>query len=143
MAYISKAQVQEKRKLINQLCKEYRIHATVSGSNSSEITVTIRSGVIDFLANHVETVKRDFTNNKQHIENAEWHAKRGHFTINQHCVNHQFSGIALDFMEKLFVIVKLYHYKDDKIPVYFNYAWYIDVKIGEWDKPYELIKTKD
>ena len=144
MAYITKEQLQEKRKLITQLCKTYGVTATVSGSNSSAITVTIRKGVIDFLANHVETVKRDSTNNKNHVDNAQFYANRGHFTINKYYIDKQFSGVALDFLENLLSILKQGHYDNSDIMTdYFDCAWYIDIKIGEWDKPYELIKTKD
>ena len=143
MAYITKVQIQEKRKLIKQLCKAYGVTATVSGSNSSAITVTISEGIINFLANHVETVKRDVTNNKQHIENAEWHSTRGYFKINHYCIDRQFSGIALDFMEQLLAILENAHSDTDVVIKYFYVPWHIVVKIGDRDKPYEVIKSRD
>ena len=141
MAHISKQQVQEKRKLIAQLCKVYGVTATVSGSNSSKITITIRKGVIDFLVNHVETVKRDFTNSDNNIASAQWHAKHGFFVVNQYYIDRQFSGIVLDFMNKLLSIIKSDHYyNSDAVSDYFDHAFYISIKIGEWNKPYLLVK---
>ncbi len=141
MAYITKEQVQEKRKLVNQLCKKYGVSATVSGSNSSKITITIRKGVIDFLGNHVETLRHDITNNQQHIESAKWYMNRGYLPVNRYCVKNRFSGIALDFMNELLDIVETGHYDNsDPMSEYFDVAWYIEITIGKPNKPYVLTK---
>ena len=141
MAYISTEQVQEKRKLINQLCKKYGVSATVSGSNSIKITVTIRSGVIDFLDNHIETLRHDITNNQQHIENAKWYTNRGYLPVNRYRVKNSFSGIALIFMNELLDIVEAGHYDNsDPMSEYFDVAWYIGITIGKLSKAYLLTK---
>ena len=141
MAYISTEQVEEKRKLINQLCKKYGVSATVSGSNSIKITVTIRSGVIDFLDNHIETLRHDITNNQQHIENAKWYTNRGYLPVNRYRVKNSFSGIALIFMNELLDIVETGHYDNsDPMSEYFDVAWYIEITIGKLSKAYLLTK---
>lgn len=140
MAYISKEQVQEKRKLISALCKKYGITATVSGSNSSTLTVTIRKGTIDFLGNYVDTVSNDWTNYQQQKDNALFYKKRGYMTVNHYWLDRQFSGIALDFMLELLEIMKIGHYDNSDIMTdYFDTAWYIGINVGEWNKPYILV----
>lgn len=141
MAYITKAEIQEKRKQVNALCKLYGVSATVSGANTSSVTVTIRKGKIDFLANHVDTVKAHWVTNDQQInDNAEWHAKRGYFNCNHYYLDRQFSEEVLEFLEKLLVILKIGHYDNtDVMSDYFECAWYIDIKIGQWNKPYLLV----
>lgn len=140
MAYISKEQVQEKRKLVSALCKEYGIQSTVSGANSSTLTVTIRKGSIDFLGNYVDTIENDsyvIGNGKIAAEHA---IKVGHMSVNHYCIDRQFSGIALEFMNELLQIMKIGHYDySDSMCDYFNCAWYIGINVGEWDKPYVLI----
>ena len=139
MAYISKVQVEEKRKLINELCKRHKVSATVSGANTGAITVTIRKGAIGFLGNHVETVNGNFTNNQQHIENAEGSAKKGYFYVNPYYTNMQFSGTVLEFISELLSILKDGHYDNsDVISDYFECAWYYYIMIGTYDKPYQL-----
>lgn len=139
MAYISKAQVDEKRKLINQLCKRHKVSATVSGSNTGTITVTIRKGAIGFLGNHVETVNRGFTNNQQNIDNAQWYAKKGYFYVNPYYTNMQFSGTVLEFISELLSILRDGHCDNsDVMSDYFECAWYYHIKIGTHDKPYLL-----
>ena len=140
MAYISKEQVQEKRGLISALCKEYGIRATVSGSNSSTITVTIRKGWIDFLGNYVDTVGNNWLNCQQEKDNALFYKKRGYMTVNHYFLDRQFSGIALEFMLKLLAIMKIGHYTNSDIMTdYFDTAWYTGINVGEWGKPYVLI----
>lgn len=139
MAYITKEQVQEKRRLISALCKEYGVTATVSGANSSALTVTIRKGKIDFLGNYVETVNTNWLNCQQQKDNALFYKKRGHMMANHYCIEKQFSGIALDFMMELLTIMKIGHYDhSDAMTDYFDIAWYIEINIGVWDKPYIL-----
>lgn len=139
MAYITKEQVQEKRGLISALCKEYGITATVSGSNSSTLTVTIRKGWIDFLGNYVDTVKSIIAQDGRHIDLAQQRKNSGYFQVNHYYLDRQFSGIALDFMLELLAIMKIGHYDhSDAMVDYFNCAWYIGINVGEWNKPYIL-----
>lgn len=139
MAYITKSEVQEKRKLISALCKEYGITATVSGANSSTLTVTIRKGKIDFLGNYVDTVSGNWINSQQQKDNALFYKKRGHMAVNHYYIDMQFSGIAFDFMMELLQIMKIGHYDhSDSMADYFDVAWYNGINIGEWNKPYIL-----
>lgn len=142
MAYISKPEIQEKRKQINALCIQYGVSATVSGANTSSVTVTIRKGKTDFLGNHVDTVKANWvTNDQQIIDNAEWHVKRGYFTCNHYYLDRQFSGDALEFLEQLLVILKIGHYDNSNAMIdYFDTAYYIHINIGQWNKPYLLTR---
>ena len=115
MAYITKEQVQEKRRLISALCKEYGVTATVSGSNSSTLTVTIRKGKIDFLGNYVDTVSNDWLNGQQQRDNALFHKNKGYFKVNEYYLEKQFSGIVLDFMMELLQVMKIGHYDHSDI----------------------------
>lgn len=139
MAYISKKQVQEKRRIITALCKEYGVTATVSGSNSSTLTVTIRKGWIDFLGNHVGTVSGNWLNSQQQKDNALFYKNKGYFKVNEYYLEKQFSGIALDFMMDLLAIMKIGHYDNsDSMTDYFDTAWYLGINVGDWNKPYIL-----
>lgn len=141
MAYITKAEIQEKRKQINALCKQHGVSATVSGANTSSVTVTIRKGKIDFLVNHVETVRHyERVKQNQIVDNAEWYAKRGYFTCNHYYLDRQFSGDALAFLNEVLTILKIGHYDNSDIMTdYFNCAWYMHICIGTYEKPYQLI----
>lgn len=140
MAYITKSEVQEKRKQINALCKLYGVSATVSGANTSSVTVTIRKGKIDFLGNHVQTVKSLAYADDRTESLAIIRQNQGHFNCNHYYLDRQFSGDALYFLNEVLAILKIGHYdKSDIMTDYFNCAWYIHINIGQWDKPYQLI----
>lgn len=139
MAYITKAEIQEKRKQVNALCKLYGVSATVSGANSSSVTVTIRKGAIDFLGNHVDAVKA-LSHAEDRTENlAIIRQKQGYFECNPYFLDRQFSGIALGFLNELLAILKIGYYDNSDIMTdYFNCAWYIHICIGTHEKPYLL-----
>lgn len=141
MAYITKAEIQEKRKQINALCKQHGVSATVSGANTSSVTVTIRKGTIDFLGNHVDTVRHfEYVKQNQIIENAEWYAKRGYFTCNPYYLDRQFSDNALLFLNEVLSVLKIGYYDNsDVMTDYFDTAYYIHIYIGTYEKPYLLI----
>ncbi len=137
MAYITKEQVQEKRHLISALCKKYNVSATVSGANSSTLTVTVRKGTIDFLGNYVDTAGNDWLNCQQQKDNALFYKKRGYMTVNHYCIEKQLSGIALDFMLELLAIMKIGHFDhSDNVTDYFYCAWYNGISVGTGNKPY-------
>ena len=140
MTYISKEQIQEKRKQINALCKSHGVSATVSCANSSSVTVTIRKGKIDFFGNHVDTVKSvpyaDDT-----AEGISTVRKQVSFMeCNHHCLDRQFSNDALVFLEQVLAILKIgYSDNSDSVTDYSDCAWHIHICIGQWNKPYLLI----
>ena len=140
MAYISKEQIQEKRKQINALCKLHGVSATVSGSNTSSVTVTIRKGTIDFLGNHVQTVKALSYVDDRTESLAIIRQNQGHFNCNHYYLDRQFSGVALTFLEQLLVILKIGHYDNsDAMVDYFDTTYYMHICIGTYEKPYLLI----
>lgn len=139
MAYINKEQVQEKRKQITAIGKAYGVTCTVSGANSSSITVTVRKGKLDFLGNHVETVKNNWLNPRQIIDNAEFYAREGYLSCNHYVLDKLFSGVCLEFLNKVLGVMKQGHYDNsDIVTDYFNVAWYMYIYIGECSKPYVL-----
>lgn len=127
MAYITKEQVQEKRKKIAEINKRYGMKATVSGSNSSNITVTVLSGVIDFRRFQDGIVDPDSQFN-------------GYAQTNRYWYHTHYAGQALDYLNEIYGVLLEGHYDNsDAMVDYFDCAWYMYVNIGRWDKDYELI----
>lgn len=136
MAYISKEQVQEKRKLISALCKEYGVTATVSGSNSSRLTVTIRKGKIDFLGNYADTVKTTCPPCDRYNEIVEFRLKHGWTEVDPYNLNRDFKGESLEFISDLLSILKIGYSRYPELASDFPY--FISVFVGEPNKPYIL-----
>ena len=139
MAYITKREVQAKTKDLRNLNKQYKVKSSFSGSNTSSLTLTIRSGVIDFIDNAVHYAKITLAP-QQHIDNLVFYKNKGYLNVNHYYLDRSFDGIALEYLEKAYAIMKTGHYDNsDVMTDYFDCAWYNHIVIGKWDKPYQLI----
>ena len=128
MAYISKEQVQAKTLKLKALNKAYGIKASFSGSNSSSLTLTVHSGIINFF---------DYLDRGILERNGGSH----YIQLNHYYLSDWFEdSIALDYLLKAYSIMLEGHYNNSDIQSdYFDVAWYIHIRIGKWDKPYKVI----
>ncbi len=117
MAYVSQ---DLKKKIVGALkpvMKKYGMNATYSVSNYSSFCVNLKSGVIDFGKTEGQ--------------------------VNVYWVNENYTGIAKDFLNEVLNTIKIsggWFDKSDIQSDYFHTAFYIDINIGKWDKPYQLLK---
>jgi len=121
MAYMS----QEKKKEIAALLKAAKINKSLKYSlavrNHSTIVMNIYSGNIDFL----ESFNRISGRNDNYIDVNPYHYKR------------MFDGEALEILQKIFACLNDGNYDNSEPMVdYFDVGWYVDVKVGNWDRPY-------
>jgi hypothetical protein len=138
MAFINKQQVQEKTLKIKEICKRWGVKATVSGSNSSSITVTFVSGVLDFFGNYREVAKTR--------PMPEWQRKEfdntpdTHMSMNPYWYQEQHSGDCLTFINEIIsVLNEGNHDNSDIMTDYFDVGWYVHLNVGKWNKPYVLL----
>lgn len=140
MAYVSEEVITKARTALKALNKEYGVKATLSGKGDSRLCLTIAEGPIDFIGNYCETVK---ANRRMHDTQQviDWVQREGNVSVNQYYLDSSFSGIALEYLEKAKAIMYADHWdKSDIQSDYFNCAYYIDVRVGKWNKPYKLVK---
>lgn len=131
MAYITKAEVQEKTVKLKAIAKKYGIKISVSGSNSSTITCTILSGKLDFADSFIRTTKEEFLEDRGSY----------HWQTNRYHLDTSYQGTALKCLKELYAVMEEGHYDlSDAMSDYFNCAWYMYVNIGKWNKPYILEK---
>lgn len=129
MAYIN----QEKKKIIAENLKKalagYKLKYSLRISHSSSITITIREGDLDFLGNWQET------NNKV--------ADREYLQVNHYWIEEHFSGVAKDILLKIDEAMRSagWYDKSDAMVDYFETAYYYNINIGEWCKPYKLLEA--
>ena len=117
MAYVSKEDKKELAPEIKKVLAEYGVKGTIKVRNYSTLVVTLRkvpAGL--FTAKEIE--------NGVNVYHLEW-----------------FEGTAKKFLTKLLAAMKGTRWYDntDAMIDYFDTAWYNDIKIGEWNKPVELI----
>lgn len=140
MAFVHEEVITKARTALKALNKEYDVKATLSGKNGSTLYLTIAEGSIDFVQNYCETVK---ANRIQHDTQQviDWVQREQNISVNQYYLDSSFSGIALEYLEKAKAIMYENHFDHSDIQSdYFNCAFYVNMNIGRWNKPYKLVK---
>ena len=132
MAYINSADVAQIRKELKESFPKFKFG--VRKDNSLAVLVTIKSGPTDFS----DLFKDEYSQRKQYAQINPYHLE-------------SFYGRHADFFGKIVDIVKTapargegyhkgrgYYNNSDAMIDYFDTAYYFDINIGAWDKPYEV-----
>ena len=124
MAYMNQERKAELATGIKSVLKEYGVKGTIGVRNHSTLTVNIKSGAIDF--DHF--ISRD-----------AFSGSDGYIQVNPHWIDEHYEGVAKEFLSKLKDAMMVgNHDKSDVMTDYFNVGWYIDINIGNWNKPYKV-----
>lgn len=134
MAYMN----QEKKARIAAKLKEALAGSGIKYSlavrNHSSIVLNIKSGPVDFLSNFWEACKEQPRYARENLQ------KPAYIDVNPYHFKDHFSGEVRDLLEKVFAALNLGNWDNsDPMSDYFDVGHYVDVNIGRWDKPYELV----
>lgn len=136
MAYMGqdrKKQIAEKLKIA---MKGTGIKYTLGVHHHSTIVMRIHKGPVDFIQNHMETIA---TQPRYDMYNPN-KTKSTHIDVNPYWYKEHFTGKALEILDKVLPILNEgNHNRSDAMSDYFDVGWYVSVKVGEWDKPYEVV----
>ena len=93
----------------------------------SKIMITIRQGDIDFIGNWEKT------NNKV--------ADSDYLQVNHYWIEKHFSDEVRDVLLAIDNAMRAadWYDKSDAMVDYFETAYYYDIRVGDWSKPYKLI----
>lgn len=141
MAYVYKDTIDKVRAALKVLNKEYGMKTSVSGTNSSSLKVRIVSGKIDFVQNRLDMLEADNRYSEAEKENHRLYLTKFNsgIQVNHYWLDTSFSGVALEYLEKVKAIMSVDHWdKSDIQSDYFHCAYYMNIDIGKWDKPYEV-----
>jgi hypothetical protein len=138
MAYVTQEIITKARAALKVLNKEYGVKATLSGKGDSTLGLSISEGSIDFVQSFADTLM-----NKRTMHDVEgtvdYVKKSGSISINQYYLDTAFDGKALEYLEKAKDIMYADHWdKSDSMTDYFHCAYYISMRVGRWNKPYEF-----
>ncbi len=138
MAYVTEETITKARAALKVLNKEYGVKATLSGKNDSTLYLTIAEGSIDFIGNYCENVKaKRIQHDTQQV--IDWVTKEQNISVNQYYLDSSFSGVALEYLEKAKAIMYVDHWdKSDIQSDYFHCAYYVNINVGRWNKPYKF-----
>lgn len=116
MAYMSQEHKARLAPTIKAICKKYNIKASLAVRNHSTLVLNVKQGDIDFGGDRVQ--------------------------VNPYWYHEHFTGRAKDFLSEVIPAMYGPDYFDhsDAQTDYFNCSHYIDVNIGQWNRPYALVK---
>ena len=119
MAYVSKEDKKELAPEIKKVLAEYGVKGTIKVCHHSTLVVTLRKVPAGL-----------FT--PKEIANGD---------VNVYHIDTFFEGAAKKFLNKLLDAMKgpKYFNNDDTMTDYFHRSHYTDIKIGDWNKPVEVI----
>jgi hypothetical protein len=129
MAYVSQELKAKLVPNIKAICKKYNVKASLAVRSHMTLVLNIKQGDIDFIGNFNETV-----NNGNPIAQVA-------MTVNPYWYRDHFTGRARDFLSEVIPAMNNGNHDNSDIQSdYFDVGWYIDVNIGQWNKPYALVK---
>ena len=123
MAYISQQDKKDLAPAIKAVLKNYGMKGTIAINHYSSLVVNIQSGVLDFT---------------DHFSHGD-----GYIQVNTYHIDSWYSGTIKRFLQDLVKAMKgnKWYDKSDAMVDYFDTAYYVDINIGKWNKPYVQTKT--
>ena len=137
MAYVSQEMKAKLSPAIKAICKKYGVKASIAVRHHSTLVLNIKSSKIDFLTNYNEVASK-----------RPGFADRGGYTVktdlqvNPYCTDECFSGKAAKFFAEIIPAMKGPDFFDhsDAQTDYFHCSHYIDINVGQWNKPFVVEK---
>ena len=135
MAYMNQERKAKIANALKPILAKYGMKGTLK-CRQHAITLTLRQGPIDFIGDLNES-----RNGRLGVSKDEMR-KRYELSINPYWYQEHYTGTALAFLSEVIPAMKGADWYDrsDIQTDYFDTAYYYDVNVGSWNKPYTLTK---
>lgn len=134
MAYMSQSRKAALAPEIKKICKEYGVKASIAVNNHSTLVLNIKSGRLDFIGNG-NAVNETKPDGRRGVP------AKDYLQINPYWFQEHFTGEVKEFLTKVYSAMMVgNHNNSDIMTDYFDVGWYVDINVGQWDKPYILEK---
>jgi hypothetical protein len=136
MAWMNQERKAKLLPAMKAVCDKYNVKASYSVRHHSTLVITVKQGKLDFIKNYNDESIARRTDLRQ------VNMAKDHIDVNPYWFQEHFTGACKDFLTELFAAAKGTEWYDrsDAMTDYFDTAYYIDVNVGKWDKPYALVK---
>ena len=134
MAYMNQERKAQITKALKPVLAKYGVKGTLSVRNHSTICLTLKSGKIDFIANS----NRVCGSSHYQVSHGFRPNTSGYSDVNPYWFQDHYDGDAKAFLTEAFKALKVagwYDNTDAQID-YFDTAYYCDINVGKWNKPY-------
>lgn len=126
MAYMNQEKKARLAPAIKAVLKKYNMKGSIAVSNYSTLVVNIKSGPLDIIAD----ANRD-----------SQYTVRDYLQVNQYSIDSHYTGKVKNFLLELRdAMMDGNHDRSDIQTDYFDVGWWIDINVGQWNKPYVVTK---
>lgn len=139
MAYMNQERKARIVAAVKPVLQKYGLKGTFSVRNHMTICLSITSGKIDFVENYIHTDASKNYGRPMDAQRVADTRKNGNFSVNPYWYQEHFTGTALKAIKEIIKGLYAADYYDhsDAQTDYFDTAYYIDLSIGKWNKPYQ------
>lgn len=136
MAYMNQEMKKELAPSIKKVLSKYGVKGTIGVRNHMVLVVNIKSGKLDILGNWFDTATKYGTTNNYGDEIK----KPSYIQVNEFYIDEHYTDEVKDFLLELLSAMKgdNWYNRTDIQTDYFDIAWYIDINVGSYDKPYTV-----
>lgn len=139
MAYMSQDRKKEIAPKVKAILQQYGIKGSLAVRNHSTLVLNIKSGKIDFIENFIKTDSNVMHGRKMSQDQIDYIRKNQSLDVNPYWYQEHFTGEALVFLSKILKAMNNGNHDNSDIQTdYFDVGWYVDVNIGNWNKPYTV-----
>jgi hypothetical protein len=139
MAYFNQERKSQKAPAIKAILKKYGVKGSLAVRNHSTFVLNIKSGSIDFIENYIKTDADKNYGNKMDQNQIDYIRKNKALDVNPYWYQEHYTGKALSFLKEVFKAMNAGNHDNSDIQTdYFDVGWYVDINIGQWNKPYAL-----
>ena len=138
MAYVSQDDKKTLAPAIKAVLKKYKVKASIAVRHHSTLVVNIKEGVFDFIG-----IANEKNKEISERRGTSYYANEGYIQVNTYYP--ETYGEASQFFEELVAAMKgtIWYNNTNAQIDYFDTAYYIDINVGKWNKPYVCTATQE
>jgi hypothetical protein len=136
MAYMSQEKKKQIAAALKVAMKGTGIKYTLAVNHYSTLVMNIKSGPVDFIANAEAVAK-----SKPRPDHFGPYVRPKSIQVNTYWYRDHFNGKSREILDKAIPVLNTgNHDNSDAQSDYFDVGWYVNVNIGQWNKPYVVTK---
>ena len=133
MAHMNQERKSEIAPMVKRVLAKHGVKGALSVHNHSTLTLTIKSGQINFCQNWFKAYETQPSQQREYGPDKV----PDHIDVNVYHVDTDFTGRARQCINDLLTAMNQGNHNNSDIQTdYFDVGWWVSVHIGKWNKPY-------
>lgn len=118
---------------IKAVLKKYGVKGSISVNNHSTLVVTLKEGPLDFIG-EANRYNREYAERR----GERFHEVKGYYQANPYRPDTYADDVISEFFRELTQAMRgnLWYDRSDIMTDYFDTAYYLNINVGRWNKPY-------